>query len=216
MLGSRGLPWTSSIVHTRTIRSRDASMEGQCVAGGVVSGDLPPYEAFPIGGVNSVRGYGEGAVGTGRHFVVASGELRLPVPVKEGGVQVLHLLSCLLSQQGSQGRLLQWQYLCISAIYRRPSPRKLGSPGQGAASTGIWHLAHGQQCIICQIVDPAASVISALILWADHASSLELSVASSRLTHFLSCNNHHLHLHICGHTRAQSLSLVVGASCYCK
>ena len=51
-------------------------------------GDLPPYEASPIGGVNSVRGYPEGGIGTGRHFVVASGELRLPVPVKEGGVQV--------------------------------------------------------------------------------------------------------------------------------
>lgn len=27
---------------------------------GVVLGDLPPYEAFPIGGTNSVRGYPEG------------------------------------------------------------------------------------------------------------------------------------------------------------
>ena len=29
--------------------------------GGMIFGDLPPYEAFPIGGTNSVRGYGEGA-----------------------------------------------------------------------------------------------------------------------------------------------------------
>jgi outer membrane translocation and assembly module TamA len=29
--------------------------------GGVIVGDLPPYEAFPIGGTNSVRGYSEGA-----------------------------------------------------------------------------------------------------------------------------------------------------------
>lgn len=28
--------------------------------GGVIVGDLPPYEAFPIGGTNSVRGYSEG------------------------------------------------------------------------------------------------------------------------------------------------------------
>lgn len=57
-------------------------------AGGAVLGDLPPHEATPIGGVNSVRGYQEGEVGTGRSFVVASGELRMPVPVREGGVQV--------------------------------------------------------------------------------------------------------------------------------
>jgi outer membrane protein insertion porin family len=34
--------------------------------GGAIYGDLPPYEAFPIGGTNSVRGYGEGGVGSGR------------------------------------------------------------------------------------------------------------------------------------------------------
>ena len=30
------------------------------VRGGAILGDLPPYEAFPIGGTNSVRGYSEG------------------------------------------------------------------------------------------------------------------------------------------------------------
>ncbi|KXZ54331.1 hypothetical protein GPECTOR_5g414 [Gonium pectorale] len=50
-------------------------------AGGCV-GDLPPYEAFPIGGTNSVRGYGEGGVGSGRHSVEASAELRAPLPVR--------------------------------------------------------------------------------------------------------------------------------------
>jgi outer membrane protein insertion porin family len=44
-------------------------------AGGV-HGDLPPYEAFPLGGTNSVRGYVEGGVGSGRHFVEGSAELR--------------------------------------------------------------------------------------------------------------------------------------------
>jgi len=47
--------------------------------GGMILGDLPPYEAFSIGGTNSVRGYGEGAVGTGRHYVVGSGELHFPL-----------------------------------------------------------------------------------------------------------------------------------------
>ncbi|KAK9793219.1 hypothetical protein WJX73_004123 [Symbiochloris irregularis] len=59
------------------------------VQGGAVYGDLPPYDATPLGGANSVRGYQEGGVGTARNFVIASGELRLPVPVREGGVQAV-------------------------------------------------------------------------------------------------------------------------------
>lgn len=43
---------------------------------GTVYGDLPPYEAFPLGGTNSVRGYAEGGVGSGRHFVEGTSELR--------------------------------------------------------------------------------------------------------------------------------------------
>lgn len=46
------------------------------VKAGGVHGDLPPYEAFPLGGTNSVRGYAEGGVGSGRHFVEGSAELR--------------------------------------------------------------------------------------------------------------------------------------------
>ena len=47
--------------------------------GGIVLGDLPPYEAFAIGGTNSVRGYGEGEVGSGRYFVQGTAEYRFPV-----------------------------------------------------------------------------------------------------------------------------------------
>ena len=42
-------------------------------------GDLAPHEAFPIGGTNRVRGYDEGAVGSGRSYVVASGEVSFPM-----------------------------------------------------------------------------------------------------------------------------------------
>jgi hemolysin activation/secretion protein len=48
-------------------------------SGGTVVGDLAPHEAFPIGGTNSVRGYDEGAVGSGRSCVVASGEISIPL-----------------------------------------------------------------------------------------------------------------------------------------
>ena len=46
---------------------------------GTVLGDLPPYEAFPLGGSNSVRGYGEADLGAGRSFVQATAEYRFPV-----------------------------------------------------------------------------------------------------------------------------------------
>ena len=45
----------------------------------MIAGDMPPYEAFPLGGTNSVRGYAEGAVGSARNFVAANAELRWPL-----------------------------------------------------------------------------------------------------------------------------------------
>ncbi|WP_375503368.1 BamA/TamA family outer membrane protein [uncultured Nostoc sp.] len=46
---------------------------------GTILGDLPPYEAFTLGGSNSVRGYEEGALSSGRSYVQASVEYRFPV-----------------------------------------------------------------------------------------------------------------------------------------
>lgn len=54
---------------------------------GTVLGDLPPYEAFSLGGSNSVRGYGEGDLGSGRSFVQASAEYRFPIfPILGGAL----------------------------------------------------------------------------------------------------------------------------------
>jgi outer membrane protein insertion porin family len=49
------------------------------VQGGTFLGDVPPYEAFNLGGTNSVRGYRAGSVGTGSRFVQATAEYRFPV-----------------------------------------------------------------------------------------------------------------------------------------
>jgi len=46
---------------------------------GTLIGDLPPYEAFTLGGSNSVRGYNEGELGSGRSYAQASVEYRFPV-----------------------------------------------------------------------------------------------------------------------------------------
>ncbi|KAL8094339.1 outer envelope protein 39, chloroplastic isoform X1 [Apium graveolens] len=49
------------------------------LTGGSIVGDIAPYQAFAIGGLGSVRGYGEGAVGSGRSCLVANSELILPL-----------------------------------------------------------------------------------------------------------------------------------------
>ncbi|MEG4841174.1 BamA/TamA family outer membrane protein [Microcoleus sp. B9-D4] len=53
---------------------------------GTVIGDLPPTEAFRLGGRNSVRGYDSGDIGSGRSYFLASGEYRFPVGQDVGGV----------------------------------------------------------------------------------------------------------------------------------
>ncbi|MGK7938171.1 MAG: BamA/TamA family outer membrane protein [Xenococcaceae cyanobacterium] len=55
------------------------------VQAGTVLGDLPPYEAFVLGGSNSVRGYPEGEVGSGRSFLQATAEYRFPIFSVVGG-----------------------------------------------------------------------------------------------------------------------------------
>lgn len=50
-----------------------------CVNGGAIFGEMPPYEAFPIGGTASVRGYGEGAVGSGKRYISGTAELHFPL-----------------------------------------------------------------------------------------------------------------------------------------
>ncbi|XP_044469061.1 outer envelope protein 39, chloroplastic-like [Mangifera indica] len=57
------------------------------LTGGSIVGDMAPYQAFAIGGLGSVRGYGEGAVGCGRSCLVANTELTFPLnKVLEGAV----------------------------------------------------------------------------------------------------------------------------------
>ncbi len=55
------------------------------VQAGTVLGDLPPYEAFIIGGSNSVRGYAEGDLGNGRSYLQATAEYRFPIINSVGG-----------------------------------------------------------------------------------------------------------------------------------
>jgi outer membrane protein insertion porin family len=47
--------------------------------GGTTVGDLPPYNAYVLGGANSIRGYQTGDVATSRSYVLASAEYRFPI-----------------------------------------------------------------------------------------------------------------------------------------
>jgi outer membrane protein insertion porin family len=46
---------------------------------GTILGDLPPYEAFALGGDSSVRSYDGGEIGSGRSFAQLSAEYRFPI-----------------------------------------------------------------------------------------------------------------------------------------
>ncbi|XP_028758324.1 outer envelope protein 80, chloroplastic-like [Neltuma alba] len=48
------------------------------VTGGSIVGSIAPHLAFAIGGPDSVRGYGEGAVGSGQSCIVSRNELTFP------------------------------------------------------------------------------------------------------------------------------------------
>ena len=82
---------------------------------GTILGDLPPYEAFILGGSNSVRGYAEGDIGSGRSYVQATAEYRFPIISSVGGALFFDYGSTLGSDDAVPG---------IPSIIR-------GLPGQG-------------------------------------------------------------------------------------
>ena len=55
------------------------------IQAGTILGDVPPYEAFILGGSNSVRGFGDGEVGSGRSYFQATAEYRFPIFKIVGG-----------------------------------------------------------------------------------------------------------------------------------
>ncbi|KAL1367500.1 hypothetical protein HN51_021570 [Arachis hypogaea] len=83
--------------------------------GGSLVGATAPYEAFAIGGPNSVRGYGEGAVGSGYSSVVSKNEFSFPLDKQLTGVVFLDFGSDLRSS---------------NRVLGNPGLRK-GKPGSG-------------------------------------------------------------------------------------
>jgi outer membrane protein assembly factor BamA len=60
---------------------------------GTTIGNFPPADAFNIGGLDSVRGYGYGKVASGRTYGLASLEYRFPILQSIGGVLFTDLAS---------------------------------------------------------------------------------------------------------------------------
>jgi outer membrane protein insertion porin family len=73
------------------------------IQGGTILGDLPPYEAFALGGTNSVRGYEEGALGAGRSYLQATAEYRFPIFSFVGGALFVDLATDLGSGSSVPG-----------------------------------------------------------------------------------------------------------------
>ncbi|KAI4301132.1 hypothetical protein L6164_034444 [Bauhinia variegata] len=59
------------------------------LTGGSIVGAISPYQAFAIGGPSSVRGYGEGSVGSGQSCLVSKSELTIPLKNTLEGVVFL-------------------------------------------------------------------------------------------------------------------------------
>ncbi|WP_416378790.1 BamA/TamA family outer membrane protein [Cyanobacterium sp. uoEpiScrs1] len=65
--------------------------------------DLPPYEAFVIGGSNSVRGYDEGELGNGRSYFQATAEYRFPIIPAVGAALFVDYGTTIKSQRSVRG-----------------------------------------------------------------------------------------------------------------
>ena len=76
----------SQYVPTRIIGTDQQEVLAFNVQAGTTIGDLPPYQAFNLGGSNSVRGYDNGQIASGRSYVLASAEYRVPLFSPVGGV----------------------------------------------------------------------------------------------------------------------------------
>jgi outer membrane protein insertion porin family len=73
------------------------------IQGGTIIGDLPPYEAFALGGTDSVRGYGAGELSSSRSFIQATAEYRFPIFSIVGGALFVDFGSDLGTDDGVPG-----------------------------------------------------------------------------------------------------------------
>ncbi|MDC3019535.1 BamA/TamA family outer membrane protein [Prochlorococcus sp. AH-736-E15] len=109
---------TKLINLTKACKSSDATSEdcpqaiGFQLKAGTIFGELPPYEAFCMGGTSSVRGWGSCDLAVSKNFVEGTVEYRFPVWRMISGALFVDAGSDLGSQNdvpGKPGKLLQKQ-----------------------------------------------------------------------------------------------------------
>jgi len=107
---------TKLINLTKECRSKNSTSEdcpqaiGFQLKGGTIVGELPPYEAFCMGGTSSVRGWGSCELGVSKSFVESTIEYRFPVWKMISGALFVDGGSDLGSQKdvpGKPGKLLK-------------------------------------------------------------------------------------------------------------
>jgi len=107
---------TKLINLTKACKSKNANSEdcpqaiGFQFKAGTILGELPPYEAFCMGGTSSVRGWGSCDLAVSRSFVEGTAEYRFPVWRMISGALFVDAGSDLGSQKnvpGKPGKLLQ-------------------------------------------------------------------------------------------------------------
>ncbi len=107
---------TKLINLTKACKSSDATSEdcpqaiGFQFKAGTILGQLPPYEAFCMGGTSSVRGWGSCDLAVSKSFVEGTAEYRFPVWRMISGALFVDAGSDLGSQEevpGKPGKLLQ-------------------------------------------------------------------------------------------------------------
>ena len=107
---------TKLINLTKACKSSDATSEdcpqaiGFQLKAGTIFGELPPYEAFCMGGTSSVRGWGSCDMAVSKSFVEGTVEYRFPVWKMISGALFVDAGSDLGSQNdvpGKPGKLLQ-------------------------------------------------------------------------------------------------------------
>ena len=92
-----------NILNTLKIKNEPETLAFN-IQGGTTIGDLPPYNAYSLGGPNSVRGYDAGDVGISRTYVLASAEYRFPIYSIIGGAVFADFASDLGSSRSVLGQ----------------------------------------------------------------------------------------------------------------
>ncbi|CAN0923395.1 Outer envelope protein 36, chloroplastic [Linum grandiflorum] len=103
------------------------------LTGGTIVGNMAPHQAFAVGGIGSVRGYGEGGVGVGRSCLVANNELT------SNTLDAALFLDC-GTDMGS-GRFVPGLFLVVVCFHNMT----LGY--SSAASSIPWHLISGNPAL---------------------------------------------------------------------